>query len=305
MIALPTSAAQPVSLDRDAGSRESARLWDEIDAHPDSRVVLAGVGVIAMHEGDLAWMHPSAAPAGERIYLGRALNVPGLAPGSPLELRLLPPAAEPGAELSDPHFGWTPLRQALIAQSSTEIALTAVALANWRAGTRHCPRCGTGLEAAQAGWSLRCTACALQVFPRTDPAVIVRVVDANGRVLLGSNALWEQNRYSLLAGFVEPGETLEAAVIREIAEESGLTVTKPRYLASQPWPFPASLMLGFEATATTTEVQPDGVEILQLRWCDRSDITDARMLLPGAGSLARFLLEEWYGAPLPESTPTA
>ena len=144
-----------------------------------------------------------------------------------------------------------------------------------------------------------------EVFPRTDAAIIVGITDADDRLLLGSNALWENNRYSLLAGFVEPGESLEAAVIREVFEESGIRVTDPTYLGSQPWPFPASLMVGFLARVderVESILTPDGNEILDLRWFSRDELRDAagEILLPGPTSIARAIIEEWYGGPLKE-----
>ncbi|MDQ1550800.1 MAG: diphosphatase, partial [Actinomycetota bacterium] len=123
------------------------------------------------------------------------------------------------------------------------------------------------------------------------------------RILLGSNALWEKNRFSLLAGFVEPGESLEAAVIREIFEESGIWVTDPVYLGSQPWPFPASLMLGFTARVDlerASTLTPDGAEILELRWFSRDDLRASRgdVILPGPTSIAHAIIEEWFGEPI-------
>lgn len=142
-----------------------------------------------------------------------------------------------------------------------------------------------------------------EVFPRTDAAIIVGIVDADDRILLGSNAMWESNRYSLLAGFVEPGESLEAAVIREVFEESGIRVTDPVYLGSQPWPFPASLMLGFTARvdpSVSSTLTPDGAEILDLRWFSRDELRAARgeVKLPGGTSIAHAIIEEWFGEPI-------
>ena len=139
---------------------------------------------------------------------------------------------------------------------------------------------------------------------RTDAAIIVGVTDADDRILLGSNALWESNRFSLLAGFVEPGESLEAAVIREVFEESGIRVADPVYLGSQPWPFPASLMLGFRAKVDperTSTLTPDGAEILDLRWFSREDMraSSGEILLPGPASIAHAILEDWFGEPIP------
>ena len=142
-----------------------------------------------------------------------------------------------------------------------------------------------------------------ELYPRTDAAIIVGVTDAEDRLVLGSNALWEANRFSLLAGFVEPGESLEAAVVREVHEETGLRVVDPVYVGSQPWPFPASLMLGFRATldpAHTDELRPDGTEIIDLRWFTRDELANEldRILLPGRTSIARTIIEDWYGGTL-------
>jgi NAD+ diphosphatase len=135
--------------------------------------------------------------------------------------------------------------------------------------------------------------------------VIALVTDSKDRIVLGSNALWEAQRYSLLAGFVEPGESLEAAVVREVWEESGLHVRDPQYLGSQPWPFPASLMVGFRATldeAHAMELRPDGTEIIDLRWFSREDLSAAlgTILLPGRTSIARAMIEDWFGQTLPD-----
>lgn len=196
----------------------------------------------------------------------------------------------------------TELRAALtkLDHSDALIATTAVALANWHLAHSHCPNCGGSNQIAQRGWSRRCE-CGMQIFPRNDPAVIVRVLDQDDRILLGSNALWAHNRYSLLAGFVEAGESFEAAVVREIAEEAGILVTQPRYVDSQPWPFPFSLMVGMEARAESTTVVPDGIEILDLRWMTREQVAkDTDITLPAPYSLAHRLISEWFGGPLPE-----
>jgi NAD+ diphosphatase len=132
------------------------------------------------------------------------------------------------------------------------------------------------------------------------------VLDRDDRLLLGSNAMWEGNRWSLLAGFVEPGESFEAAVVREIGEESGIRLVDPEYLGSQPWPFPASVMVGFTARVADGQdpeaLRPDGEEIVGLRWFTREDIWRERgeLLLPGTASIARAIVQHWYGGPLDE-----
>lgn len=184
-----------------------------------------------------------------------------------------------------------------------------LALINWHASHKFSPKSGQDIVAAQAGWVLHHhDDPSHQVFPRTDPAVIVMVTDDKDRLLLGNNALWEPNRFSLLAGFVEPGESLEAAVIREVFEESGLIVVNPTYLGSQPWPFPQSLMLGFRAQVAPG-VDPDalvadGEEILQLRWFTREELVGSldEIVLPGPVAIARVIIEEWLGHPLDQTS---
>ncbi len=145
----------------------------------------------------------------------------------------------------------------------------------------------------------------VELYPRTDPAVIMTVVHGEGpdeRLLLGHAAHWPERRFSTLAGYVEPGESLENAVRREVAEEAGVVVGDVAYRGSQPWPFPASLMLGFSARALTTELHVDGVELTDARWFTRAELADAvrsgEVLLPGRSSIARALVEDWFGARL-------
>jgi len=170
---------------------------------------------------------------------------------------------------------------------------TAVALANWHTNHRRCPRCGEPTEPVQAGWVRRCVADGSEHFPRTDPAVIVLVHDGADRCLLGRQPVWPANRYSTLAGFVEPGESLEQAVAREIEEESGAVVDDIVYRGSQPWPFPASLMLGFEARAVGGDIGVGDDELEDVRWFSRDDIRGGRPLLPPPASIAHWLITGW------------
>jgi NTP pyrophosphohydrolases containing a Zn-finger, probably nucleic-acid-binding len=185
--------------------------------------------------------------------------------------------------------------------------VTAVALDNWSRTHRHCPRCGGALTWREAGWSRRCDADEVSHFPRTDPAVIVLVRDEQDRALLGRQGRWEPTWYSTLAGFVEAGESAEAAVRREVAEESGVRIgaaaSDIQYLGSQPWPFPASLMLGYHAFAEDPKIDVDGEEIVHARWFSREELAAAcesgEISLPPQVSIARKLIERWFGAPLP------
>lgn len=185
------------------------------------------------------------------------------------------------------------------------LATTALALANWHATHPRCPRCGQPTSVAERGWRRDCPADGSAHFPRTDPAVIALLIDGDGCALLGRSARWPEGAYSTLAGFVEPGETAEAAVLREIAEEVGLTPSGVTYLGSQPWPFPASLMLGYHAHVTghAPDPQVDGVEILQARWVTRESLPllcrDGSVRLPSRISIANRLIARWLGAALP------
>ena len=179
----------------------------------------------------------------------------------------------------------------------------ATAVLRWHLVHPRCPRCGEVTEVVQSGWVRRCPRDGSDHFPRTDPAVIMTVVDDDDRLLLGHNPAWPAGRYSTLAGFVEPGESLEAAVRREVLEEVGVAVGEVTYLGNQPWPFPASLMLGFTARALDPAVRTDDVEITDARWFTRDQLRAAavagEVVLPGGISIASRLVEHWYGGPLP------
>ena len=182
------------------------------------------------------------------------------------------------------------------------LSIHATALAEWHRAHQHCPRCGGKLVPVDAGHVLRCESCERQHFPRTDPAVIMLVTDGE-RALLGRQAIWPEGRYSTLAGFVDPGESMEQAVIREVREEVGVEVTDVTYFGNQPWPFPSSLMIGFFARAVTTDINVDGAEIEHARWFSREEMKAeaeaGTLVLPGGISISRSLVEAWYGESLP------
>jgi len=192
-----------------------------------------------------------------------------------------------------------PLAPALSPESASLLAY-ARALSLWKSRHRFCGVCGTPNLPARAGHVLRCSreGCASETFPRLDPAIIVLVSDAGGeRALLGRQASWPAGRYSTIAGFVEPGESLEDAVVREVEEETGVQVTDVRYESSQPWPFPSSLMLGFRAVARTHEITLRDGELEDARWFTRADIAAGHPVLPPAGSISARLIDGWYNAP--------
>jgi len=180
----------------------------------------------------------------------------------------------------------------------------AVALANWHSTHTHCPRCGTPTVTVAAGHAQRCPADGSEHFPRIDPAVIMLVTDPDDRCLLARNRRWPERRVSILAGFVEPGESAEQAVAREVAEETAIAVTRVRYVGSQPWPMPQSLMLGFRAEAGgELELRVDDDEIAEAHWYSREELRSAlaagEILLPPPVSIAHRLIESWYGEELP------
>lgn len=194
---------------------------------------------------------------------------------------------------------------ALLSARDAGLLVHAVALENWQRLHRFCSRCGERTVIAAAGHIRRCPACGAEHYPRTDPAVIMLVTDEQDRALLGRQMHWPEGRFSTLAGFVEPGESIEHAVVREVAEEAGVTIGQVEYVASQPWPFPSSLMLGFMARATTSRIQVDGEEIHEARWFSRDELRAAfksgEVLPPSGISIAARLIELWYGEPLPSA----
>ena len=324
-------AALPLSrhaVDRDHVARSRPALFDELWQDPATRVLplwkgralITAESILAATAGSDGWGAPDSGPAtlellpvGRvaaallRVYLGRTLVATvGEPAGTPVVLEVLTDAA--ARELEPDEARWGSLRTLATAFSDRDAGLLteALAIANWHASHAHCPRCGTPTVVQQGGWVRHCFEDGSEVFPRTDPAVIVTVLDGDDRLLLGSNAMWEHSRYSLLAGFVEPGESFESAVEREVFEEAGVRVVDARYRGSQPWPFPASVMVGMTARLAGDQspaaLDPDGEEILDLRWFSRSGLWAARdqVILPGRSSIARVLIEDWYGGPLDE-----
>lgn len=179
-----------------------------------------------------------------------------------------------------------------------ELAATARALFGWHHHHGFCARCGVATNVAMSGWQRDCAACGTRHFPRADPVVIMLITRGN-KVLVGRSPGWPERMYSLLAGFVEPGETIEAAVRREVMEEAGITVGAVHYLASQPWAFPSSLMIGCHGEAQSQDIVIDPVEIEAALWLSREEMMDVfaglnQAIQPArAGSIAHFLLHNW------------
>ncbi|MBF4462754.1 MULTISPECIES: NAD(+) diphosphatase [unclassified Rathayibacter] len=306
---LPFADRLPLSrqaVDRDHAARSRPALYDELLADPSTRILVLKHDQTLVDHDRLALLPAEEVTAGTlRVYLGRT-TVDGVQEpaGTAVIATVLTDAA--AAELEPDESRWSGLRPVAERLSDRDAGLftEALAIVNWHASHGYSPRNGDPTITEQGGWVRRSPSDGSQVFPRTDPAVIVCVLDADDRLLLGSNAMWGSGRFSLLAGFVEPGESLEAAVLREIAEESGMRVVDPRYLGSQPWPFPASLMVGFTARLADDQAPeallPDGEEIVELRWFTREQLRDSldSVLLPGRSSIARAMIEDWYGGEL-------
>jgi NAD+ diphosphatase len=285
------------------GERRADEAWlDAAWADPETRVlVVAGTRVRPVDEA-VHWVSPAEAPgAGTRVLLGERAGRVWFA----LVL-------DPGEADSDDWVGLRGLLPHLAGDAVEQAPLVfhAIGLAEWLFATRHCPRCGGRLEARMAGHELECVECHRRQFPRTDPAVIMAITrgepgSAEEALLLGRQDAWPRGRYSTLAGFLEPGETLEDAVRREVAEETGVTVAEVTYFGNQPWPLPASLMLGFLGRASSDAIVVDGREIQDARWFTRAQMKDqadaGTLVLPGGVSISRSLVEHWYGGPLPGS----
>ena len=229
----------------------------------------------------------------EKSYFALRVEAPDQAPSQQIE------------ENWPRHFA--PLRAVagMLEPYQGELAAAAVALATWDKNTKFCERCGASLEIACAGWEKRCTACAHITYPRTDPAIIVAITDDAERLLLIHGATWQPGRYSVVAGFVEAGESLEAAVAREALEETGIKVSQASYCSSQPWPFPRSLMFAFTARAGgQQEPKADMQEVGHAFWASREEFTqlvlEGKVIVPGRASSGHALVRAWYGRELPQ-----
>lgn len=239
--------------------------------------------------------------AGDRFFLGigRDDNQPYFA----WHTTWLNPPEDDGTEEFElrKYEGFKTLREVGGNLDADELALGmhAVGLANWHVTHTHCARCGAKTVSDLGGSVRVCVEDSTQHHPRTDPAVIVLVKDKDDRILLGHQPIWPDKRFSTFAGFVEPGESFEECVSREVFEEAGVHLTDINYLTSQPWPFPASIMIAFEAiTYRPEEARPDGTEITEVRWFSRDEMKKAVMaediLLPPTISVARRMIETWY-----------
>lgn len=293
------------TLDRSALDREDQTLMKRVLAD-------AGTRVVDLHEGRFRTTRVDG-----RMRL--VLRAPAVADDSRLALflgrdpegtafvavvREEPELSRPGPAGRD----WHTLREVGAELDDTEAGLvtTAVSLLNWHSRHPRCPRCGGPTEAVHGGWVRRCTQDGSQHHPRTDTAVIVAVTDEDDRLLLARGPRWPEGRMSVLAGFVEAGESLEATVAREVYEEVSVRVADVVYRGNQPWPFPGSLMIGFTARALDSDLVPDATEIVEAAWFTRGELAGAtrsgEVVLPPRVSIARRLIEDWYGGEIEAAT---
>jgi NAD+ diphosphatase len=288
-----------MALDRASAQRRDPQWLARLERERGTRAVVASAEGVLLDDGQPAALPRIAVPepaasASEPILLGledgRALFA--------LDLEALEPPARTSL-LSGRRIA--PLREAGAVLSHSEAGLAAylMALLNWHRGHPHCSVCGALSGSAEGGYSRRCPACGTTHFPRTDPAVIV-LVSRGDQVLLGRHEGWPAGQYSILAGFVSPGESLEEAVAREVLEESGIEIRDPVFVASQPWPFPSSLMLGFKADADGGEPSALDGELEDVRWFTRDQVGAAlagesdELRLPPSVSIARVLVQLWW-----------
>jgi NAD+ diphosphatase len=299
--ALTGLALSRAEVDRSAHLRAEPAWLDAAWADPGTRVlpVQGGRALVEVTGGTarLQFISPGQAPAGVRFLLGT--DAGGVAYFG---------VAGPPPESDDPDVRAAHLREVgpLLSDRDAGLMTHAVALANWHETFTHCPRCGAATSPEASGHARRCPVDGSEHFPRVDPAMIVLVTDPDDRCLLARNVMWPARRVSILAGFVEAGESAEHAVTREVHEETGITVGVIRYLGSQPWPMPQSLMLGFRAEAAgRQQIRVDDAEIAEANWYSRDDLAAAigsgQLLLPPPVSIAYHIIQSWYGAELPGS----
>ncbi|MBK5306473.1 MAG: NAD(+) diphosphatase [Frankiaceae bacterium] len=276
-------ALSRATVDRDAATRDDDAALEVAWSAARVLVVDDGRALVDDNGPGLVLVDAAEAPEGDRFYLGRddassyfavAGRLPRMLGARPQGLR------EVGALLGDRDAG---------------LLVHAVGLANWHATHTRCPRCGAPTVPAKGGSIRRCEDDGSEHFPRTDPAVIMLVTDGGDRCVLGRQAIWPAGRYSTLAGFVEPGESAEQAVVREVAEETGISVRDVVYRGSQPWPFPASLMLGYRASCDAdAEPHAQDAELEDARWFTKDELRAGKgTLLPTPVSIAWHLITDW------------
>ena len=230
---------------------------------------------------------PATASLDDAIYLGQRA-------GKNVFTLRIPDQPEPVMPLRSAFGNFRSLISDMPADDAALLAY-AKGMVEWQRRHRHCGTCGSPNRSEQGGFVLACgsAACDHRSFPRIDPAIIVLVIDGD-RCLLGRQRTWPENRYSTIAGFVEPGESLEDAVGREVTEEANIRVARARYLGSQPWPFPNAMMIGFHAEAASRDIRLNDGELADARWLSREELAAGQVALPPDTSIAFRLIEAWF-----------
>jgi NAD+ diphosphatase len=292
-----------MSVDRAMAERKDPTWVRRLVRAADSRAVLAGTDGVLITDGALHTL-ARVKPSPERLDDPILLGLEGGTALFALDLDEEPDAL--GAVGGDARVVSLRDAGALLPHAEAGLAAYATALLNWHRRHQCCANCGAATEIVEAGYSRHCPRCGANHFPRTDPVVIM-TVEHDGRLLLGRRAGWPERRLSVLAGFVAPGESAEEAVVREVEEESGILARDPVFVASQPWPFPASLMLGFHAQSDGGDPRARDGELDEVHWLEldavrramRDENPDFR--LPPPVSIARFLIERWVALKAAES----
>ena len=337
LFALPLAAHQ---IDRRDADRRRQDWLDEVWSDPQTRVLRLkerSTPVSTDDAGSVAIRYSSpseiaAQPPVGAVYLGEVqtngtelrshvVAVPTPTPDTQLE-----PASQPSSTSqtstadqtgSADQFSsaerpedWADFRMIGAALNPIDAALftQALAVTAWHSSAPFCAQCGHRTEVRHSGWMRLCPGCGTETFPRTDPAVITAVVDDQGRILLGSAHRWEAQRFSTFAGFVEAGESLEEAVLREVAEEAGVRIRSVQYMGSQSWPFPRSLMLGYMAVAEDPrQACADDDEIREVRWFTpeqlHREVAAGQLRIPPRSSISRALIDHWYGGDVAQGEP--
>lgn len=313
-------------LDRHDQDRQDSDWLSRVWALPSTRVLRIDRGKAPLDadagspneaqsgtEPHLLLSAPQGALPVNAIYIGEISDQDsgtfpdGTAPGHVVAVPTENSHADNGHDSSPQATPWESLRSvgSLLPAVQAELLTHATALTAWHASSAFCAACGGATETLSSGWARGCLQCTTVHFPRTDPAVITAVIGADDCLLLGSAVRWETHRYSTFAGFVEAGESLESAIVREVKEEAGVVVDHVEYISSQAWPFPRSLMLGFLAHTSDSCATADQDEIREVRWFTREQLRDAvtngTVTLPPRSSISHALITHWYGGVLPET----
>jgi NAD+ diphosphatase len=292
---MPWPLAEPLLVDRAAHRRD--------EDMSTAMAVVVREGALLSSDGRLVQVAPHERPEADlTVYLGQdaGRDLVAVVPTQPLRDADDGLGTERMVSLRDLFASFASMGEDGARQR--EIAATAVAIATWHANHPRCSVCGDPTRPIKGGWVRHCDRDDREHYPRTDPAVIVALTDPEDRLLLAHASYWSPRRFSHLAGYVEPGESLEQAVHREVAEEAGLTVRDLVYEGSQPWPFPASVMVGYRARVDDPTLHLDDDEITEARWVTREElgalVADGHVVLAPRGSIARRLLDQWHGAPV-------